>query len=132
MRCMNQDTIATAQLIEQEVDQLNQQLHIIDENLRELHALKESLEDLESPSAKEIMVNIGKRVFIPVEIKEKKLLIDVGKNNFLKKTIPQTQELINEQINRLMTGKTQMMVRLRDLEKEMEQLIKKLEAGQKS
>lgn len=129
---MNHETITAAHMIEQEVDQLNQQLHVIDENLTELHALRESLGDLESPTTKKIMVNIGKRVFIPVEIKEKKLLIDVGKNNFLKKTIPQTQELIDEQTNRLMTGKTQMMVRLRDLEKEMEQLIKKLEAGQKS
>lgn len=129
---MNHETIAHAQVIEQEVDQLNRQLTLIDENLKDLTDLKGSLESMDKPEVKEIMVNIGKRVFVPVTIKEKKLLIDVGKNNFVKKTIPESFALIDEQIARLLSGKTQIMERLHELEEQMEELIKKVESRQKS
>ncbi|MBR9706705.1 prefoldin subunit alpha [Candidatus Pacearchaeota archaeon] len=128
---MDQQKIMQIQMIEQENQHLNQQLQLIEQNIVELQELNESMQEIESGDKQELLVNIGKRIYLPVKITEKKLLVEVGNKNFVKKSIPETTEVITEQIKRLLEGKEQVTERLNILQKEVEMLIRNVEAEQK-
>lgn len=126
---MNQEAIIKIQLIEQEVNNHNEQLRIIEQNISEMSNLNASLDEIRNEN--NILVNLGKNIFIPVEIKDKKLIINVGKNNLVKKTIPETNELIENQINNLIEVKNKIIERLEGLQNEIRNLVKNIEKERK-
>ncbi len=124
---MKQEHVAQIQGIEQEIHTLNEQFQLIEHNLRELQSLHESLHELEKNKSKELLVNIGKRIFLPVSIRENNFIVDVGKNNLVKKNISETMSIVHEQIEKLTDGKNQVMERIEELDKEMESLVQIIE-----
>lgn len=127
---MNQEQIMQIQIIEQEANQLNQQSELIEQNIKEMQELDMSLHEIENSENKEILANLGKRIYIPVEIKEKKLIVEVGSKNFVKKTIPETQKIIEEQIKRLIRAKLEISERVEDLQKQMISMLQEIEERQ--
>jgi len=132
---MKQEQIMQIQIMEQEANQLNEQLQLIEQNVSEMQELKASLDEIENSEGKtEILANLGKRIYIPVEIKEKgkdlKLVVEVGKGNFVKKNISETKEVVDEQVNKLMQGKNQIMARLEELQAMMMKLMGEIEKEQ--
>jgi prefoldin alpha subunit len=123
---MDQEQIMRLQMIEQEANQINQQLEIIDSNLTEMQDLKASLDEIEKTETKEFLANLGKKIFIPVEIKDKKLIVEVGNKNFVKKTIPETKDIIESQLDKLGQLRTQMAERIQEIEGEMNGLIREI------
>ncbi|MEK6830530.1 MAG: prefoldin subunit alpha [Nanoarchaeota archaeon] len=126
---MNQEQLIRIQLMEQEANQLNQQLQLVEENVKEFRELIESLNEI--GNGKEILVNLGKKLYTKVEIKDDKLIVDVGKGNFVKKTIPDTKEIINNQIEKLSEIREEIMKRLEVLQEEINFLILEIEKEQK-
>ena len=127
---MNQEQLIRIQLMEQEVNQLNQQLQLIEENIREFGELISSLNEIENNKNKDILTNLGKRVYLPVEIKDNKLIVDVGKRNFVKKTISETKEIANNQTEKLTETKQEIIERLEILQEEINNLIVEIEKEQ--
>ena len=127
---MNQEAIMKIQMMEQETNQLNEQLKMVDQNVAEMNDLKASLEEIETNSNKEIMANLGKRIFIPVEIKDNKLIVEVGKGNFVKKSVPDTKKIVDEESDKLMDAKNQIMGRLDELQNEMNKMIMEFQKAQ--
>jgi prefoldin alpha subunit len=124
---MDQQQIMQIQMMEQEAQQLNQQLQLIEQNVSEMQELELSLEELNKEDSKELLANLGKGIYIPVEIKDKKLIVEVGKKNFVKKTIPQAKEIITDQLKKLITAKAQTMERLDALQTEINGLMQVLQ-----
>jgi prefoldin alpha subunit len=120
---MEQQQIMQIQMMEQETQQLNQQLQLIDQNVSEMQELELSLEEIDKEDSKELLANLGKGIYIPVEIKDKKLIVEVGKKNFVKKTIPQAKEIIKDQLEKLVAAKAQTMERLGALQTEINGLM---------
>ena len=120
---MEQQQIMQIQMMEQETQQLNQQLQLIDQNVSEMQELELSLEEIDKEDSKELLANLGKGIYIPVEIKDKKLIVEVGKKNFVKKTIPQAKEIIKDQLEKLVAAKAQTMERLEALQTEINGLM---------
>ena len=114
------------QMIEQEANQLNQQTELIEQNLKEIEELKTGLGEIEKKETKEILVNIGKRIYLPVEIKDKNLIVEVGNKNFVKKSIEEAKELIDEQICKLNSAREQITERLHELEMNMNEMISEM------
>lgn len=127
---MKQEQIIQIQLMDQEVNHLNEQLKIVEQNISEMNELIKSLNEIEKED--DILANLGKRIYIPVKIKEKELIVDVGKGILIRKAIPETKELIKEQVGKLIEGKNQIMERLEILQKEMERLIGVVESEQEN
>ena len=123
---MDQEQIMQFQMIEQEANQINQQLEIIDSNIAEINDINASLDELQKDETKEFLANLGKKIYLPVEIKDKKLIVEVGNKNFVKKTIPETKEIIEEQLNKLGTLRNQFSERVEAIEEEMKNLIKEI------
>ncbi|MEM0465212.1 MAG: prefoldin subunit alpha [Candidatus Pacearchaeota archaeon] len=124
---MNQEQIINFQIIEQEAQQLNQQIQIIEQNISEIISVKESINEIQKEDVKEILANLGKKVFIPVEIKEKYFIVDVGNKKFVKKSFSEINNLISEQLEKLRITRNQISKRLEDLEKEAEKILNEIE-----
>lgn len=125
---MKQEQIIQIQLMEQEANQLNEQLQLIEQNVREMTELKASLDEIEGSKDKaEILANLGKKIYIPVEIKDKNLIVEVGKGNFIKKSIKDTEKVVDEQIKKLMEGRGQIMTRLEQLHDGMQKIVGEIE-----
>jgi prefoldin alpha subunit len=129
---MEQQQIMQIQMMEQEAQQLNQQLQMIEQSVVEMQDLELSLVDLEKDESKDILANLGKGIYIPVEIKDKKLIVEVGKKNFVKKTIPETKDLITEQLTKLVAAKSQTLERLESLQKEIQQIMTRIQQSEKN
>jgi prefoldin alpha subunit len=127
---MNQESIINIQMMEQESNQLNEQLQMIEQNVNEMLELKASLDEIDKKENKEILANLGKKIYIPVEIKDKNLIVEVGKGHYVKKTPDETIKLVESQLDKLMDGKNQIMNRLEELQKEMMGLIREIEKEQ--
>ncbi len=129
---LNQEQLIKVQLIEQEINQLNQQLQLIEENIKEFGELISSLNEIENNKNKDILANLGKRIYLPVEIKDNRLIVDVGKGNFVKKTISETKEIAKNQTEKLIEVKNEIIKRLEILQEEINNLIFEIEKEQKN
>jgi len=125
---MEQEQIIRIQMMEQEVNQLNQQLQMIEQNIKELGSIVASLDEIDK--GKNILANLGKSIFVPVEIKDDKLIVEVGKGNFVKKSITDTKKVIETESGKMMEGKNQIMKRLQDIQEEMAVLFNELQNKQ--
>ena len=121
---MEQQQMIQMQMLQQEAEDLNQQLQLIEQNLSEIQELKSSLNEIGKKENKEILANIGKKIYLPVEIKDENLFVEIGKGNFVKKTVPETIQVIEEQTKKLVAGKQEVAERLEQLQKEVESLMK--------
>lgn len=120
---MNTEHIIQMQALEQEAESLGQQLQIIEQTLSEIKDLGLSLGEIEKKENKDILVNIGKNIYLPVEIKDNNLFVEVGKGNFVKKTSPDTREIIEEQIKKLNAAKDDITRKLEELQQEANNLM---------
>ncbi len=115
------------QMLEGEADKISQQFQLIEGNLNEIVDIKEGLGEIEKKETNEILVNIGKKIFVPVEIKDKNLIIEVGNKKFVKKSIRETKELIEEQIEKLLHAKQEMTSKFEELQEKANRLMMQVE-----
>ena len=115
------------QQMEQDLSYLQEQFNLFEQTIHELKVLVESLDELEKGNSNELLVNVGRKLYLPVQVQEKSLIVDVGKNTFVKKNIPDTKKIIDEQLLNLMKGKGQLMEQMNQLHEEIEQVLKKVE-----
>ena len=128
---MNQEQLIQLQAIEQETQQLEQQLQLVEQSIIEMQSLISSLDEIEKTDKKEIFANIGRGIYIPAEIKDKTLSVEVGNKIFVKKSIPETKEIIEDQVQKLGSAREQISDRIEDLRQEVNQLIKSEKSDEK-
>ncbi|MEK6914138.1 MAG: prefoldin subunit alpha [Nanoarchaeota archaeon] len=128
---MNQESIIKIQMMEQETNQLNEQLQFLEQNTQEMDELINSLEEIKKDGVKEVMVNLGKRIFLPVDIKDKKFFVDVGKGNFVKKSAEEIKKTVEQERDKLKYNKNIIIRKLNDLQEEMEKMINEIQKEQK-
>lgn len=124
---MDQQYMMQFQMLQEEAQRLNSQMQMIEQNISEIGEIKESLDEIGKSEKQEILANLGKKIFLPVEVKEKYLIVDVGNKKFVKKTISETNSLINSQLEKLNIARMQITERLEALQKEAEIIMKGLQ-----
>lgn len=118
-----QEIIFKLSMFEQQMQQLQQQIQAVEQSILELQSLTDGLNEFKDSEGKEIMAQIGRGIFIKSKIISKDLLVDVGERNFVKKTIPETQELINEQIEKLKEAGESLNNSVEEVSREAEHLM---------
>jgi len=108
----NQEIIFRLSMFEQQLQQLQQQLQAVSRGIVDLESLHLGLDEISGSIDKEIFAQIGKGIYVKAKIISEELNVNIGDNNFVNKSIPETKELIMEQIKRL-----------RDVEVELERNI---------
>jgi len=128
---MKAEQIMQIQVIEQEANQFNEQLQIFDQNISEMQELNKSLDEIENSENNEILANLGKKIYLPAEIKKnQKLMVEVGNKNYVKKSISETKEIVDDQLKKLIIAKQEIMDNLETLQNQMLKLIEEIEKEQ--
>jgi len=113
------------QMLGQEAEKLEQQIQMIEQQIAEMSAVKETIEVIKSGKETEILANLGKGIFVKADLrgKDKNLFVNVGRDVIIKKTPEETLKIIEEQIARLMEGKASFIERIEELQGTMQALL---------
>jgi len=125
-----QELIFKLSMYEQQIQQLQQQLQAVENAIVEAESLNLELDDLKGAKDKEIFASIGKGIFIKSKIASEDLIVDVGGKNFVHKSIPQTQELTKEQVEKLRSIKIELEEQLEGFSEELTKIY--MEAQEKN
>ncbi len=96
-----QELMFQLSMFEQQIQSIQQQLQAVERAINELSTLVIGLDDLKGSEGKEILAPIGKGIFVKTKLLSEKLIVDVGGKNFIAKEIPDTQEVIKGQVEKL-------------------------------
>jgi len=88
-------------MFEQQIRQLQEQLQAIEQAIIEATSLSLGLDNLKEGKEKSILAGIGKGIFAEAKLSSENLIVDVGGKNFVKKSISDTQKIINDQVEKL-------------------------------
>lgn len=116
-----QELMYKLSMFEQQMQQIQQQLKAIDQGIAEIGSLNLGLDDFKGAEGKEVLAPLGKGIFAKTKLLSEDLIVDIGGKNFVKKTIPQTQELIQGQIKKLEEIKKELHKNLESLNQELTQ-----------
>tara|TARA_Y100000310_G_scaffold241784_1_gene245903 strand:- start:67348 stop:67773 length:426 start_codon:yes stop_codon:yes gene_type:complete len=91
------------QMLDQQIKQLDQQNTALNNQLMELMATKQSLDDMEKLKEKtEILVPLSSGIYAKAELKDNKnFIVNVGANTTLVKDINSTKKLMETQIDEM-------------------------------
>ena len=118
-----QELIFKLSMYEQQIQQLQQQLHAVEQGIMEMNALNEGLGELVGSVEKEIMAPIGRGIFVKTKLLSEDLTVDIGNRTFVKKNIPETQKLIKEQLVKLRDVKMELNDSLDKVGEEMQRVV---------
>lgn len=119
----NQEILFRLSMFEQQLQQLQQQLQAVGRGIAELESLHLGLDEISGSIDKEVFAQIGKGIYVKAKIISDELNVNIGDNNFVNKSIPQTKELIEEQINRLKEAEAELEKNIEITNKEFLEMI---------
>ena len=119
----NEEYIMQLSMIQEEARKLEEQLNIINQQIREFDLLKESLDNIENVKSEKVLTSLGKGVFIESKIESKELLVNIGNNVVLKRSTKETKDIIDKQIRELEKIKIQIEQAIGDLDLELQRIL---------
>tara|TARA_Y100000310_G_scaffold221576_1_gene223150 strand:+ start:5288 stop:5692 length:405 start_codon:yes stop_codon:yes gene_type:complete len=122
-----QEIMFKLSMFEQQIQQLQQQLQAVEKGIVELNSLNSGLDEIVGKEGKEIFASIGKGIFAKAKLISEELIVDVGSKNFVKKTIPETQKLVKDQIEKLGEVKKELNHNLEVTSNELRGLIQSVD-----
>lgn len=122
-----QEIIFKLSMFEQQMRQMQEQINSIESGLNDLSFLNLGLNDLNDSTGKDILAPVGRGIFVKAKIASEDLIVDVGSKNLVKKNIPETQEIIKEQISKLKEVKEELEENIEKVSKEAQQLISSID-----
>jgi prefoldin alpha subunit len=96
-----QELIMKLSFFEQQIQHVQKQLQAVEQGIVEISSLSIGLEELKGAEGKEVLAPLGRGIFAKTKLLSEDLIVDIGGKTFIKKTIPETQSLIQEQISKL-------------------------------
>ena len=126
-----QEIMYKFQMFEQQIQQLQQQLQAIEQTIVEMNSLNFGLDDLKGSKGKEILAPIGRGVFTKTKLDSEKLIVDIGGKNFVEKSIPDTKNIIKEQIEKLEGTKKEVQDSIEKINSELTHLMMEIQKDEK-
>ena len=120
-----QELLFKLSIFEQHIQQLQQQLAAVNQGISELDSLNLGLGEIVGKEGKEIFAPVGKGIFAKAKLISEDLIIDIGGKNFVKKSVPETQKNLTEQIERLEEVKKELSKNLELVNEEIRKIIEK-------
>ncbi len=114
-----QELIFRLGMFEQQIHQMQEQMEAVEKGINDLGSLNFGLDELRGYVGKEILSPLGKGIFVKTKLASEDLTVDIGGRNFVKKSIPETKEIIEEQIKKLIIIKKEINGNLEKISDEM-------------
>jgi len=96
-----QEMIMKFRMFEQQIRLLQEQLQSVEQAVMNLSDINLGLDELVGKTNSEILAPIGRGIFVKAKLLSEDLTVDIGGKNFVKKSIPETQKILKEQVNKL-------------------------------
>lgn len=109
------------QILEQQIMAIQQQLQAVEQALVDISSLNLGLDEIKKD--KEILAPIGKGIFAKAKLISENLTVDIGGKNYVKKSIPETKDLIQEQITKLEGVKEDLQGELEKINEEITKVM---------
>jgi|TARA_Y100000310_G_scaffold288687_1_gene314569 prefoldin alpha subunit len=122
-----QEIMFKLSMFEQQIQQIQQQLQSVEQGIIELNSLNLGLDEMVGKEGKEIFASIGKGIFAKAKLISEDLIVDIGDKNLVKKTIPETQKLVKNQIEKLEEVKKELDNNLETTSNELRSLIQSVD-----
>jgi prefoldin alpha subunit len=114
-----QEIIYRLSMFEQQIGQLQEQMDAVEKGIADLGVLNFGLVELKGSIGKDVISPLGRGIFVNTKITSETLTVDIGGKNFVKKSIPETKEIISEQIKKLIVIKKDLNDNLERVSQEM-------------
>lgn len=118
-----QELLFKFSMFEKQINELQQQIESVQRGILDLNSLDYGLDELVGSTGKEIFAPLGKGIFVNAKLMSEELNVDIGNGNFIKKNIPETKELLGEQIIKLKQVKEELENNLEGLGKEITKMM---------
>ena len=122
-----QELIFMLSMFEQQINQIQEQIGAVEKGINDLGSLNFGLDELREGTGKEILAPLGRGVFVNATLASESLTVDIGGKNFVKKSIPETKEIIEEQIKKLISVKKELNENLGKMSEEMTEALKEFQ-----
>lgn len=114
---MHKDLQFKFQMFEQQIQMIYQQLQSVEQAMQDISELSIGLDEIKKD--KEIMAPLGRGIFVKAKTISEDLLVDIGEKNYVKKTIQETKDLIQEQVEKLEKVKEELNCGLEKINQEL-------------
>jgi prefoldin alpha subunit len=131
MEINEQELIYKFQMFEQQIRSLQQQLQAVEEAILDISKLNLEMDDLIGKKDSEIFALIGRGIYAKAKLISEELLVDIGNKNFVKKSIPETKDIIQNQIKKLEKLKEELNLGLENINKELTKTFEESQGGHK-
>ena len=98
---MNKELENKFRAYEQQIMQLQEQLHAVEQAILDMGKVSSGIKDLKGKKGEEIFAPIGRGIFVKAELLDEELLVDVGEKNLVSKSIEETVSLVSGQQEKL-------------------------------
>ena len=122
-----QELIFKLGMFEQQIHQLQEQIEAVEKGINDLGTLGFGLDELKGSVGKEILSPLGRGIFVKATLVSEDLTVDIGGKNFVKKGIPETREIIEEQIKKLIAVKGELNDNLEKIGEEMRKSLEEFQ-----
>lgn len=116
-----------AQQFYEQSQQAEEQLAHLDGQIEQLTEFTGHLKFFEENPEQETFASLGKGVYFPAKIQDKKLLVNSGAGIFVEKTIAEARELVLSQIKQLHEFRVGLQRMLDGFAQELEKIAKNIE-----
>lgn len=128
----NQEIVFRLSMFEQQLQQLQQQLQAVDRGITELESLNLGLDDIKGAKDKEIFAQVGRGIYVKAKIISEDLIVNIGENNFVNRDVPETKELILDQIKKLRNVEAELEKNIETTNNEFLELVQEYQKQEKS
>jgi prefoldin alpha subunit len=118
------------QVFEQQIMYVQDQLRVVEQAIFDMNTIYSGLDELKDKKDEKIIAPIGRGIFVKAKLLEENLLVDVGSRNFVTKTIPETKDLILDQVEKLKISKKELESELEKINQEITLTMKEFQGRQ--
>ncbi len=115
-----QKKIFEIRMLEEQINQMEEQIRIIDREILEFHNLISDLDEIKKINNKEVIVPLGKNIFIKSKVeKGDELFVNLGSKAMVRKNTEQAKKLLENKKEKFLEARE-------NIGKEADKVIKKI------
>jgi len=106
---------------------LDDKVKVVEKEMSELETFELHLKEIDQSKDKHMLASLGKGVYIPTDITNKKLFVDVGAGILTRKTPAEAQKVISGQLKRLQEMRLLLGHTIETINQELQDLVAQIE-----
>jgi len=123
-----QELLMKFQFFEQQMRMMQEQLSVIERESAEMNSMKSDLDEVPKSVGVEFLAPMGKGIFAKSKMTDDELIVDIGNNLLVKRSVPETQKIIEVQVKKLEEIRGDLNKNLEEIHEEMGKLIQEAQS----